>query len=129
MHVPRLATLPDDRLSLRASLLVSSPLLRQAYHGSLAISGRLQVDASRHAVMLAEARLDSLAIEGVDERTQRQVATAAGLLADRLARDMPIYSYKPEELRRAGVQFVPTAIRTSSSGISIHLEPLRDGRL
>ena len=56
-------------------------------------------------------------------------ALHARLLADNLVRDTPIYTWRPDELRYAGVQFVPTAIRTSASGLSIHLEPLRDGRL
>lgn len=126
---PRLSTLPNDRIALSASLSVSSPLMRQQYTGTLALSGRLAIDPSRNAVMLADARLDDFMLDGLDERTQRQVAGAARLLADNLARDTPIYTWRPDELRYAGVQFVPTAIRTSASGLSIHLEPLRDGRL
>jgi len=126
---PRLSTLPNDRIALSASLSVSSPLMRQQYTGTLALSGRLAIDPSRNAVMLADARLDDFMLDGLDERTQRQVSGAARLLADNLVRDTPIYTWRPDELRYAGVQFVPTAIRTSASGLSIHLEPLRDGRL
>jgi hypothetical protein len=129
LEQPRLATLPNDRIALSATISLSSPLMRQQYSGSLSLSGRLDLDQSRHAVMLADARLDDFTLDGLDERTQRQVGTAARLLADSLARDTPIYTWRPDELRYAGVQFVPTAIRTSASGLSIHLEPLRDGRL
>lgn len=129
LEQPRLSTLPNDRIALGAMLSVSSPLMRQQFTGSLSLSGRLNIDPSRNAVMLADASLDDFRLDGLDERTQRQVAGAARLLADSLARDTPIYTWRPDELRYAGVQFVPTAIRTSSSGLSIHLEPLRDGRL
>ena len=50
-------------------------------------------------------------------------------LAGSLSHDTPIYTWRPDELRYGGVQYVPTAIRTSAAGLSIHLEPLRDGRL
>lgn len=126
---PRLATLPNDRIALTALLSVSSPLMRQEYTGSVSLSGRLSLDPSRNAVMLAESRVDDFTLDGLDERTQRQVSGAARILADSLARDTPIYTWRPEELRYAGIQFVPTVIHTSSSGLSIHLEPLRDGRL
>lgn len=129
LQQPRLSTLPNDRIALGATLSVSSPLMRQQFTGSLSLSGRLSIDPSRNAVMLADARLDDFALDGLDERTQRQVASAARLLADNLARDTPIYTWRPDELRYAGVQFVPTAIRTSENGLSIHLEPLREGRL
>lgn len=126
---PRLATLPNDRISLTALLSVSSPLMRQEYTGTLSLSGRLNIDQSRNAVMLADSRLDDFTLNGLDERTQHQVCGAARVLANQLARDTPIYTWRPDELRVAGVQFIPTAIRTSPNGLSIHLEPLRDGRL
>ncbi len=126
---PRLATLPNDRIALTALLSLSSPLMQQEYTGTISLSGRLNIDPSRHAVMLADARLEDFTLDGMDERTQRQVSGAARVLANNLARDTPIYTWRPDELRYAGVQFVPTAIRTSSSGLSIHLEPSRDGRL
>ncbi|XLZ72009.1 DUF1439 domain-containing protein [Massilia sp. SR12] len=129
LQQPRLSTLPNDRIALSAALTVSSPLMRQQFSGSLSLSGRLHIDLERNAVMLADAHLDNFTLDGLDERTQRQVGSAARLLTDSLTRDTAIYSWRPEELRYAGVQYVPTAIRTSASGLSIHLEPLRDGRL
>lgn len=129
LQQPRLSTLPNDRIALSASLTVSSPLMRQQFTGSLSLSGRLNIDLERNAVMLADARLDNFTLDGLDDRTQRQVGSAARLLTDSLTRDTAIYSWRPDELRYAGVQYVPTAIRTSAEGLSIHLEPLRDGRL
>jgi len=126
---PRLATLPNERIALTALLSVSSPLMRQEYTGTISLSGRLNIDASRNAVMLADTRLEDFTLDGLDERTQRQVSGAARVLANNLARETPIYTWRPEELRYAGIQFVPTAIRTSSNGLSIHLEPMREGRL
>lgn len=129
LQQPRLATLPNDRIALSATLHVSSPLMRQQFTGNISLSGRLNIDQQRNAVMLADTRLDDLTLDGMDERTRFQLGSAARLLTDALVRDTPIYTWRPDELRYAGVQYVPTAIRTSAAGLSIHLEPLRDGRL
>jgi hypothetical protein len=104
-------------------LTVSPMLMRQSWRGSLALSGRLVVDNVRNAVFLADAQVDRFAIDGMGESQQRQIAGAANVLADKLIRDVPLYSFKPEDLRYAGVQFVPTGIRTTPSALVIMLEP------
>ncbi|KQV84649.1 hypothetical protein ASD15_05575 [Massilia sp. Root351] len=121
---PQLSTVgQNDRVALSAELTVSPMLMRQSWRGSLALSGRLVVDNARSAVFLSDAQVDRFAIDGIAESQQRQIAGAANILADKLIRDVPLYSFKPEDLRYAGVQFVPTGIRTTSSALVIMLEP------
>lgn len=115
----------NDRVALSAELTVSPMLVRQAWRGSLALSGRLVVDNVRNAVFLSDAQVDRFAIDGIGESQQRQIAGAANVLADTLIRDVPLYSFKPEDLRYAGVQFVPTGIRTTPDALVIMLEPAR----
>jgi hypothetical protein len=38
--------------------------------------------------------------------------------------DIPVYSFRMEELRYAGVQYVPTRIATTANGLRVSLEPL-----
>ncbi len=123
---PQVMTLREnDRIALSADLTVSPILVRQSWRGSLAISGRLVVDNVRNAVFLSDAQVDRFAVDGMGETQQRQVAGAANILADKLIRDVPVYSYKPEDLRFAGVQFVPVAIRTTPSSLVLVVEPAR----
>lgn len=123
---PHITTLREnDRIALSADLTVSPILVRQSWRGSLAISGRLVVDNVRNAVFLSDAQVDRFAVDGMGESQQRQVAGAANILADKLIRDVPVYSYKPEDLRYAGIQFVPVAIRTTPSALVLVLEPAR----
>jgi hypothetical protein len=123
---PQLASLREnDRIALSAELTVSPILVRQSWRGSLAISGRLVVDNVRNAIFLSDAQVDRFAIDGMGEAQQRQVAGAANILADKLLRDVPVYSYKPEDLRFAGIQFVPVAIRTTASSLVLVLEPAK----
>lgn len=123
---PLITTLREnDRIALSADLTVSPILVRQSWRGSLGISGRLVVDNVRNAVFLADAQVDRFAVDGMGESQQRQVAGAANILADKLIRDVPIYSYKPEDLRFAGIQFVPVSIRTTPSALVLVVEPAR----
>ena len=93
--------------------------------GSLAMSGRLVLDPQRNAVYLSEASVDKVGIDGMDEAQQRQFAKVASLVADQLMHETPIYSFKPDELRYAGVQFVPTQLRTTGAGLTVTFEPVK----
>jgi hypothetical protein len=123
---PQLAILPDsDRVALTMEADVSPPFIRASWSGSLALSGRLYIDAVRGAVFMAEPRVDRFAINGVDESRQRQLTKVASLLMDKVIRDVPVYSFRMEDLRYAGVQFVPTRITTTPSALLVTLEPVK----
>jgi hypothetical protein len=123
---PRIATLPDSgRIALAFDAAVAPPFLRQSWRASLALSGRLYVDATRNAIMLAEPGVDSFVVEGVDEARQRQLRKLAGVLAEQVVADLPLYHFRPEELRYGGVQFVPTRIVATARGLLVSVEPVR----
>jgi Protein of unknown function (DUF1439) len=123
---PRLAILRDnDRLALAADVAVSSPLMRQPLQGSVALSGRLLVDNVRNAVVLSDAQVDNVAVAGADARIQGQLAAAANVVVHRIVRDVPVYHFRPDELRYLGVQYVPTTIHTTRDGLSIRFVPAK----
>ena len=59
----------------------------------------------------------------MDNLVQRQLTRAANGLMDTLVLDIPVYTFRMEELRYAGVQYVPTRIATTANGLRISLEP------
>ncbi len=123
---PVLAMQPEsDRMSLSLDALVAPPFLRQSWRGSLVLSGRLYVDAQRGAVLMAEPRVERFAVDGVDEARQRQLGKIASLLMNKVVNDVPLYHFRPEELRYAGVQFVPTRITSTAQGLRVSVEPAR----
>jgi hypothetical protein len=123
---PRIATLPDSgRIALAFDASVAPPFLRQSWRASLALSGRLYVDAARNAIMLADPGVDSFVVDGVDEARQRQLRKLAGVLAEQVVADLPLYHFRPEELRYGGVQFVPTRIVATARGLLVSVEPVR----
>lgn len=123
---PRLAILRDnDRLALDSDVSVTAPLMRQPLQGTVSLSGRLLVDNVRNAVVLSDAQIDRFAIAGADARIEGQLTAAANVVVERIVRDIPLYHFRPDELRYLGVQYVPTAIHTTRNGLSVRFEPVK----
>jgi hypothetical protein len=114
-----------DRVALRLNLSVAPPIGKQSWRGTVALSGRLSVDVARGAIFINDPRLDQVAIEGVDAGLQQQLGTLANVLLGKSIRDVPVYSFRMEDLRYAGVQFVPTSIHITGEAVVIHLEPVK----
>jgi hypothetical protein len=115
----------SDRVALNMDALVAPPFIQQSWSGSLALSGRLYVDVGRGAVMMGEPHVDSFVVDGMDEARQRQLGKAANILVSKLIGDVPVYNFHMDDLRYAGVQFVPTRITTTPGALLITLEPAR----
>lgn len=123
---PRLSVLPEnDRVALAIDLGVSTLLARQSWHGSMLVSGRLRVDSARNAIYIADAHVDRFIVDNMDEGKQQQLASVANLLSDKVIRDVPVHTFRPEDLRYAGVQFVLTGIDTRPGGLVAKLEPVK----
>lgn len=120
---PQLAVHEGDRVSLTLDASIAQSFLREPFAGSLAFSGRLYVDPARSAVFMAEPRIERFAIGGIDVGTQRQLTRVANSLMDQLVLDIPVYTFRMDELRFAGVQYVPTRIATTAHGLRVSLEP------
>ncbi len=123
---PRVEIVPGtERVGLSMDALVAPPFTGKSWRGNLALSGRLVIDNARNAVMLAEPRVDRFVFDGVDEGRRQQLANAANLLMAEVVTDMPLYHFRPEDLRYAGVQFVPTRISATARGLVVAVEPVR----
>lgn len=114
----------SDRVAVALDASVSPPFARDAWRGSLAFSGRLYVDPGRPAVLMAEPRVERLAI-GANPEAERQLTRVANSLIDTVVRDTPVYSFDMADLRYAGIQYVPTRIETTRSGLLVTLEPAK----
>ena len=123
---PRLAILPDtDRVGLTLDVSVSPPFLRQSWNGTLALSGHLVLDNVRNAVVLSATHVDRFDVDGMDSKRVRDLGRAADVLVNQLLREMPVYSFHPEDLRYAGMQFAPTRLETAPDALFVTLEPVR----
>lgn len=114
-----------DRVGLMLDTSVAPPFLKQSWRGTVSISGRLSIDVARGAVFITDPRLDQVAIDGIDSGRQQQFGKLANALLGNSIRDVPVYNFRMEDLRYAGVQFVPTSIRTTADAVIIHVEPVK----
>lgn len=123
---PQVAIQPDtDRISLGLDVSVAPPFLRQAWNGTLTLSGRLVLDAARNAVFIRDTHVDRFAIAGMEGDRARDLGRAADVLLNQLVQDLPVYTFRPEDLRYAGIQFVPTRLETAPGALFVTLEPVR----
>lgn len=123
---PQLAVLQDSgRVGLSLDASIAPAFLRQSWRGNLALSGRLYIDPQQNAVMMAEPRIDRFAVDGVEESSQRQLGKVANQLMNKVVGGVPLYHFRPDELRYGGVQFVPTSITTTSKGLVVSVEPAK----
>jgi hypothetical protein len=121
---PQLAILPEnDRVALNVELGVTPLLARQSWHGSMLVSGRLRVDSASNTIYIADAHVDRFNIDNMDEGKRNQLTSVANLLSDQLIRDMPLHTFRPDELRYAGVQFVLTGIDTRPGALVAKVQP------
>jgi hypothetical protein len=123
---PQLAILPErDRVGLTLAVSVAPPFLRQSWSGTMGLSGRLVLDPARNAVFLTDTHVDRFEVQGIAADRSRDLGHAADLLVNQLLRDTPVYSFRTEDLRYAGVQFVPTRLETGPGALFVTLEPVR----
>jgi hypothetical protein len=121
---PQLAILPEsDRVALTVDLGVTPLLARQSWRGSMVVSGRLRVDSVNNSIYIADAHVDHFNVANLDEGKQNQLASVANLLSDKVIRDVSVHTFRPEELRYAGVQFVLTGIDTRPGALVAKLQP------
>lgn len=120
---PQLAILPgSERIALTIDASLAPSFLKQSWNGSLALSGRLFINAARSGIFLADPRVERLTLDGVDAARQRQFAKILNQVTDPFVVNLPLYTFRPEDLRYAGLQFVPTRIATTPGALVVTFE-------
>ncbi|SNS42129.1 Protein of unknown function [Noviherbaspirillum humi] len=123
---PRVSLQPQsNRLLTSMDAAIAPPFLKSSWKGNMAISGRLKLDAARNALLLADPKVESMNVDGLGSAYSGPMAKVAGFLAAELLNDAVLYTFRPGDLRYAGVQFALTAIDTTASGLRLTLEPVR----
>lgn len=123
---PRIALQPNtNRILTSLDALVAPPFLQKSWKGNFTLSGALRYEPSRNAIMLADPRVEGFAIDGLDPLYARQIGKIGSLLAEQVLREVPLYTFRPDELRYAGTSFIPTRINTALNGLVVTFEPVR----
>ena len=121
---PKLVLQPQsNRVLTTMEVTIAPPLMKNAWKGRFAISGGLQFDAARNAIVLTDPRMENIALEGVDAAASRQVAKLGGLLAEEILNGIALHTLQPGDLRYAGVRFIPGNIIVKQNSLVITLVP------
>jgi hypothetical protein len=123
---PRLALQPEtNRIVTTMDASIAPPFIKQSWNGSFTLSGRLALDPSRNAVVLADPHMENFAFNGIDGAYTTQINRIGALLAEQLLKDMPLYTFSPNDFRYAGTNFIPSQITTKSTGLVVTFVPAR----
>ena len=123
---PKLALQPEsNRVVTTMDASIAPPFMKSAWQGSFTISGALQYDAARNAIVLADPRMEKMEMAGIDPGYSRQMAKLGGLLAEELLNGATLYSLQPEQLRYAGTSFMPSKITARSDSLVVTFEPVK----
>lgn len=123
---PRVKLLPDtNRILTSMDASVAPPFLKRSWNGNLSVSGQLRFDPARNALVLAEPRVEQFAVNGLDPLYANQITKVGALLSEQLLKDLPLYTFRPEEFGYAGTRLIPTKITTRSNSLVVTFEPAR----
>jgi hypothetical protein len=101
------------------------PFTNKSWTGSFAVSGQLQFDPARNALVLAQPRVENLTVNGLDSPYARQITRIGSFLAEQLLTDIPLYTFQPGELRYGGTAFTPSKITALADALVVTLAPSR----
>lgn len=123
---PQVSLQPDsNRIMTSMDAAIAPPFMNRSWNGNFAVSGQLRFDPSRNALVLAEPRVETFNVSGLDPLYANQIRRIGSLIAEQLLKDAPLYTFRPDELRYAGTRFSPTQILTRPNGLVVTFEPAR----
>lgn len=112
-----------NRLHTLMDASISGPLLAKPLHGKMDVAGVLRFDASQQAVVLDQATLESVNIEGAGEEANKWLQTVARQLGEKWLSSLVLYQVKPEDLKVGQTVYQPTDFRLQPDGLQITLMP------
>lgn len=123
---PRVSMLPEsNRILTSMDTSVAPPFLKKTWNGNLAISGRLHFDPASNSLVLAEPRVETFQVHGLDPLYANRITAIGSLLAEQLFQNIPLYTFDPDAFRYAGASFLPTKITTRENGLVVTFEPAK----
>lgn len=123
---PRVSLQPNtNRIVTSMDTSIGLPFSDKAWKGSMAISGQLRFDPARNALVLSEPRMENFAVNGLDSPYANKITRVGALLAEQLLKDVPLYTFQPDQFRYGGASYIPTKITTKPNGLVVTFEPAR----
>ena len=110
-----------DRVTVHVDAHVESPFLQAPVDGAFLLTSQLQYDEPSHSVVLRSPSVERVEVSGQARAYQQQIEAAGALAAAQWLDGYPIYTFKPEQLQFAGVNFEPGTITILTNGIRVQI--------
>ncbi|HKT97390.1 MAG TPA: DUF1439 domain-containing protein [Paraburkholderia sp.] len=119
---PVVTLLPDrNRVAVRVDAHLESPLMQDPVSGAFTLSSELAYDAPSRSVILKSPTVDSVDMAGGAAIYAQQVNAVAAVAATQLLANYPVYTFKPDQLQFAGVNYEPGTITILTNGIRVQI--------
>jgi Protein of unknown function (DUF1439) len=112
-----------NRLNAMIDTQFKSPWLSKALNGKMHISGMLNYIESEQSVILDQAKVESIQINGLDEKHNEALSTLAQQIGGELLSKLPIYRVKPEDLRYGNTDYLPQSFKIIGNQLKVTLSP------
>jgi len=114
-----------ERLHAQMDTEINTPLSDKSLKGTINISGKLRFDSAKSAVTLSESKIEQLDIKGtgLDDQYSQLFHVLAARLGAELLNDVPLYTFKPDDLKVAGRHYTPSAFRIVGHDLKVTLRP------
>lgn len=102
---------------------VTSLLNKKAFSGKLALSGKLRFDAPTQSVVLDDAKVENLNLDGMGGKYADIFNVMAQKVGGEMLNGLTLYTVKPEDLKLGSTQYHPKDMQITDKGLQITLSP------
>lgn len=121
---PKLSLHPEaNRIAATLGVRIAPTFMKRALQGQITISGVMRIDERRNAVVLAEPRLENMAINTATGIQPAILQETVAQIVENVFSNMVIYTFRREDLRTTFVSWRPSNIRVRSDSIVVSFEP------
>ena len=108
-----------NRIAIQADAVVESGLFRQPLTGPLAVSSGLHYDPPTHSIRLNQPSVDRFDLQNVPGGIGPQISSIGSLITGQLLNDYAVYTFKPDQLKVAGIAVEPGTITVLPEGVHV----------
>ena len=125
VEAPRVSLLPDsNRIATELDFTGSLARSARSSRGQIVLDYALRYDEPSKSVRLTQVRVTRLQFDGLRDQPKAAVDKFGMLLAEQLLQDLPIYRFKPEDLKTAeGKGYRPGSVTVRQRAVEITLVP------
>ena len=126
VETPRVRLLPEaNRIGTELDFSGSVARSARTSRGQIALDYALRYDEPSKSVRLTQVRVMRLQFDGLRDQPKAAVDKFGALLAEQLLHDLPLYRFKPEDLKNAeGRGLRPGSVTVRQRGVEITLVPI-----